>query len=123
MFLLYLNLRTAAFPAGSISGRHGAVPWGGRQHPIPLPALPEPPSCPVPSRLVPSRAEPSRAGGAQGGCRGGRAAAWKLIHLPGCQSINQRIQKSGNGWDNMYLRKICVHTTSTQDGNNYMKMF
>ncbi|EOB05875.1 hypothetical protein Anapl_17445 [Anas platyrhynchos] len=35
-----------------------------------------------------------------------------------CQNIHQRIQQSGNGWDNMDLRKICVHTTSAQDGSN-----
>lgn len=55
--LLYFNLRTAAFPAERISGRHDMVLWGGRQHPIPLPALPEPPS----------RAEESRAREARGG--------------------------------------------------------
>lgn len=72
----------------------------------------------TPSRCWRSGAEQSHAHRARGGCRGGRAAAWRLIHLPGCQSINQRIQQSGTGWDNMDLRKICVHTTSTQDGSN-----
>lgn len=85
-------LRTAAF---SRIGGHGV----GREHP------------PDPRRALPVPRPRAQA-------RGGWRQPPNPRSLPGCQNIHQRIQQSGNGWDNMDLRKICVHTTSAQDGSN-----